>query len=156
MLKTKVGYSTLKDSYAKGKEAAKNANVGMRPKLGMMYCSCNDDVEEVVSVLQAEAECVNQVKPGSDAALLVSPGDHYHCHARFLPAWRYVALAYLKVAGGFLYVLVFGERLVPFPFAFSFFLQRFSFTSSRLSLIIKTGYLCHSGILHRQGKDDDM
>ena len=49
MLKTKVGYSTLKDSYAKGKEAAKNANVGMRPKLGMMYCSCNDDVEEVVS-----------------------------------------------------------------------------------------------------------
>ena len=45
MLKTKVGYSTLKDSYAKGKEAAKNANVGMRPKLGMMYCSCNDDVE---------------------------------------------------------------------------------------------------------------
>ena len=49
MLKTKVGYSTLKDSYAKGKEAAKNANVGMRPKLGMMYCSCNDDVEEVVN-----------------------------------------------------------------------------------------------------------
>ena len=49
MLKTKVGYSTLKDSYAKGKEAAKSANVGMRPKLGMMYCSCNDDVEEVVS-----------------------------------------------------------------------------------------------------------
>lgn len=49
MLKTKIGYSTLKDSYAKGKEAAKNANVGMRPKLGMMYCSCNDDVEEVVS-----------------------------------------------------------------------------------------------------------
>lgn len=49
MLKTKVGYSTLKDSYAKGKEAAKIANIGMRPKLGMMYCSCNDDVEEVVS-----------------------------------------------------------------------------------------------------------
>ncbi len=49
MLKTKVGYSTIKDSYAKGKEAAKNANVGMRPKLGMMYCSCNDDVEEVVN-----------------------------------------------------------------------------------------------------------
>jgi len=49
MLKTKVGYSTLKDSYAKGKEAAKNANVGMRPKLGMMYCSCNYDVEEVVN-----------------------------------------------------------------------------------------------------------
>lgn len=48
MLKTKVGYSTLKDSYAKGKEAAKNAALGMRPKLGMMYCSCNDDVEEVV------------------------------------------------------------------------------------------------------------
>ncbi len=49
MLKTKVGYSTLKDSYAKGKEAAKHATVGMRPKLGMMYCSCNDDVEEVVN-----------------------------------------------------------------------------------------------------------
>ena len=49
MLKTKVGYSTLKDSYAKGKEAAKNAVVGMHPKLGMMYCSCNDDVEEVVN-----------------------------------------------------------------------------------------------------------
>ncbi|HIT38299.1 MAG TPA: FIST C-terminal domain-containing protein [Candidatus Onthousia faecipullorum] len=49
MLKTKVGYSTLKDSYAKGKEAAKNANVGMHPILGMMYCSCNDDVLEVVN-----------------------------------------------------------------------------------------------------------
>ena len=49
MLKTKVGYSTLKDSYAKGKEAAKHATTGMRPKLGMMYCSCNDDVEEVVN-----------------------------------------------------------------------------------------------------------
>ena len=48
MLKTKVGYSTLKDSYAQGKETAKNACLGMRPKLGMLYCSCLNDVEETV------------------------------------------------------------------------------------------------------------
>ena len=48
MLKTKVGYSTLKDSFAQGKETAKNATTNMRPKLGMLYCSCLNDVEETI------------------------------------------------------------------------------------------------------------
>ena len=74
MLKTKVGYSTLKDSYAKGKEAAKNANVGMRPKLGMMYCSCNDDVEEVVSGAMASMKGAPIIGCTSSGMIITNDG----------------------------------------------------------------------------------
>ena len=48
MLRTKVGYSTEKNSFASGVETAKSASVGMKPKLAMLYTSVLNEPKEVV------------------------------------------------------------------------------------------------------------
>ena len=48
MLKTKVGYSVLKDAYASGEATAKMASEGMEPKVGLLFTSVLQDQEEIM------------------------------------------------------------------------------------------------------------
>ncbi|MCI8445718.1 MAG: hypothetical protein HFG15_04685 [Bacilli bacterium] len=48
MLKTKVGYSVLEDSFESGRETASKATEGMNPKLGLLYTSCVLNQEDLV------------------------------------------------------------------------------------------------------------
>lgn len=74
MLKTKVGYSTQKDSFTKGVETAKKAKLGMKPKLGLLYTSCQDDVEEVVKGVRSTMRGVPVVGCTSSGMVMTNDG----------------------------------------------------------------------------------
>ena len=74
MLKTKVGYSTQKDSFTKGLETAKNAKLGMRPKLGLLYTSCQDDTEEVIKGVRSTMRGVPVVGCTSSGMVMTNDG----------------------------------------------------------------------------------
>lgn len=48
-MKTKVGYSTNKDSFASGCETATSASDGMSPKVGLLYTSVLNDASEIMN-----------------------------------------------------------------------------------------------------------
>lgn len=60
MLKTKVGYSVLKDAFASGEATARMASEGMKPKLGLLF----------TSVLQDQKEIMKGVKSVTDAPIV--------------------------------------------------------------------------------------
>ena len=60
MLKTKVGYSVLKDAFASGEATARMASEGMKPKLGLLFNS----------VLQDQKEIMKGVKSVTDAPIV--------------------------------------------------------------------------------------
>ena len=54
MLKTKVGYSTSIDSYTKGLETANmSLNEMIDTKLGLVFTSCNDNIEEIIKGIRS-------------------------------------------------------------------------------------------------------
>lgn len=74
MLKTKVGYSTQKDSFQSGKETAREATRGLKPKLGMMYCSVLNDVEEVVRGARSVAKSMPIIGCTSSGMIMTNDG----------------------------------------------------------------------------------
>ncbi len=74
MLKTKVGYSTKKDSFASGVETARDAKRGMKPKLGMLYASVLNDVEDIVKGVRCTMRGVPVVGCTSSGMIMTNDG----------------------------------------------------------------------------------
>ena len=73
MLKTKVGYSVLKDAFASGEATAKMASEGMNPKLGLLFTSVLQDQEEIMKGIKSVAD-VPVVGCTSSGAIMVPDG----------------------------------------------------------------------------------
>ena len=73
MLKTKVGYSVLKDAFASGEATAKMASEGMNPKLGILFTSVLQDQEEIMKGIKSVAD-VPVVGCTSSGAIMVPDG----------------------------------------------------------------------------------
>ncbi len=74
MLKTKIGYSTEKDSFASGVETAKKAGKGMKPKLAMLYTSVLNDVEAVVKGARSVMKNVPIIGCTSSGMIITNDG----------------------------------------------------------------------------------
>lgn len=75
MLKTKIGYSTVADSFASGKETAMKAmETYKNPKLGLVYCSCVYQEEDVLKGVQNITGTLPLIGCTSAGALIVPDG----------------------------------------------------------------------------------
>ena len=74
MLKTQVGYSTNIDSYTKGLETANmSLNEMTDTKLGLVFTSCNDNIEEIIKGIR-EVSNVPIIGGTSSGGVLVNDG----------------------------------------------------------------------------------
>lgn len=74
MLKTKVGYSTEKESFASGVETARQASQGMKPKLAMLYTSVMNDPKEVVKGARSVLKNVPIIGCTSSGMIMTNDG----------------------------------------------------------------------------------
>ena len=74
MLKSKVGYSTLTDSFEAGKEAMEMAIAGLNGKIAFMFSSVAYDQEKLMEGVKSVSETVPVVGCTSSASIIVPDG----------------------------------------------------------------------------------